>query len=186
MLKLHPGMKTVNVIYKHLPDRVQRYPQVLLHECDEAIVSLDRLMPYKPIVAEGSVLVERGDFAVWFIFPNAWYDTGVVYDSIGRFKGYYCDILKPVERRPDGYETTDLFLDLWVFPDGRYVVLDREEFDEALKQGWLAKPVAERAENELQRLTEDVEKRSFPKPIVRRLGGLPEDARSLLEAIGKG
>ncbi|MEM2905571.1 MAG: DUF402 domain-containing protein, partial [Candidatus Bathyarchaeia archaeon] len=156
---------------------------VLLHECDEAIVSLAPMTPSQPIVVEGSVLVERGDVAVWFIFPNAWHDAGLVYDRERRFKGFYCDIMTPARRLPEGYEITDLFLDLWVFPDARYAVLDREEFTEALNNGWLPKNLAQRAEKELLSLIEAVEERSFPQPILKELGVLPEEAGSLLEAL---
>jgi len=179
-------LKTIALLYRRLPNRVTRYRQVLLHEGDEAVVSLAPMTSPEPVVAEGFPLVRRGDLAVWFIFPHAWHDTGLVYDAARRFKGYYCDVITPARRIPEGYEITDLFLDLWVFPDRRYLILDREEFTQAVNQGWLSKPLAERAEAELHSLIRAVEEGSFPKPIVKRLGALPENAAGLVKALGEG
>lgn len=178
-------MKPITLLYRRLPRTVTRYRQLLLHECEVARVSLGLMAPSQPVVVDGQVLFKRGDVAVWFIFPEAWHDTGVVYDRQRRLKGYYCDILMPARRLSQGYELTDLFLDLWVFPDGRYVVLDREEFSEARENGWLSERLASRAEAELQTLIRNVETGEFPTAMVKKLGALPENAWDLLENLGE-
>ena len=60
------------------------------------------------------------------MFTGLWYDVGKVYNLNNEWTGYYCDILKPVKRsvdragKLDCFEITDLFLDLWINPDGTY------------------------------------------------------------------
>jgi len=48
----------------------------------------------------------------------------------GDLKGWYCNITKPAVVTEDELTFVDLALDLWVWPDMRYLVLDEDEFDE--------------------------------------------------------
>lgn len=78
----------------------------------------------------GYVRFEKGDvFYEWYYFDR-WYNVFQVYSEAGALKGWYCNVTKPA--RVDGDELTfvDLALDLWVWPDRRYLVLDEDEFDE--------------------------------------------------------
>ena len=78
---------------------------------------------------------------VWFVFTGLWYDVGKVYNLNNEWTGYYCDIMKPVKRRIsatgklDCFEITDMFLDLWINPDGTYEIQDEDEFEEAIQNG---------------------------------------------------
>ncbi|NIU73719.1 MAG: DUF402 domain-containing protein, partial [Gammaproteobacteria bacterium] len=70
------------------------------------------------------------------------------------FTGYYVNLIAPPEIRGGTWHMIDLFLDLWVEPQGRaYHVLDRDEFDEAVDRGWLDTATARRARQELAALT---------------------------------
>jgi hypothetical protein len=51
----------------------------------------------------------------------------------GDHLGYYVDVDTPIRKDNGEYYLTDLFLDLWVFPNGRYFELDRDEFEKSLK-----------------------------------------------------
>lgn len=71
--------------------------------------------------APEDTMVER----YWF---HRWYNVFALYDSAGALKGWYANLCTPI--RFDGKELvyTDLELDLWVWPDRRYLVLDESEF----------------------------------------------------------
>jgi predicted RNA-binding protein associated with RNAse of E/G family len=43
-------------------------------------------------------------------------------------KGWYCNIVRPARLEPEHIWSVDLALDLVVLPDGRWVVVDQEEF----------------------------------------------------------
>jgi predicted RNA-binding protein associated with RNAse of E/G family len=46
------------------------------------------------------------------------------------FTGYYANILTPVRfHSPLDWETTDLFLDVWLDADGSATLLDEDELD---------------------------------------------------------
>jgi len=69
----------------------------------------------------------------------------------------------------DWVELTDLFLDLWVSPDLRYNILDEEELEEALQNGWVTEQLYQKAKSELEKLVYKVEKGRFPPRLVRDL-----------------
>lgn len=78
----------------------------------------------------GYTVLEPGDLFVEFYYFDRWFNVFQIFAPDGRLKGWYCNIGTPA-RCEDGLLTyRDLALDLWAWPDGRYLVLDREEFEE--------------------------------------------------------
>jgi predicted RNA-binding protein associated with RNAse of E/G family len=77
------------------------------------------------------------------------------------------------------WETTDLFLDVWVDADGRVEILDRDEFDAALAAGWIDARTAARALSEAERLAHDARRGACPPAHVREWTA--ERAREVLE-----
>ena len=67
------------------------------------------------------------------MFADRWYDVDKVYNLQDQFAGDYCDIISPMTRTKTHFEITDLFLDMWVSPDGNYRILDEDEFESASK-----------------------------------------------------
>ena len=134
-------METVTLTYKRPPDRVNHFQQELLYFDAKVIVTSQRVNPSSPIVQNGETVLADDFAAIWFVFTDLWYDVGKVYNLDNEWTGYYCDILKPVERSVDAngkldrFEITDLFLDLWINPDGTYEIQDEDEFEEAVQKG---------------------------------------------------
>jgi len=75
--------------------------------------------------------LRRGDRFVETFYTDRGYNIFAVYASEdGRLKGWYCNITRPASIDAEGGDirAEDLALDLIVFPDGRSVALDEEEF----------------------------------------------------------
>jgi protein associated with RNAse G/E len=78
----------------------------------------------------GYVVFERGDVFFEYYYFDRWYNVFQIYSAEGVLKGWYCNVTAPA-RVDDGQLTfVDLALDLFVYPDRRFLVLDQEEFDE--------------------------------------------------------
>lgn len=156
-------METVTLTYKRPPDRVNHFQQQLLYIDDEVIVTSQRVRPSSPIVQNGETVLGDDFTAVWFVFTGLWYDVGKVYNLNNEWTGYYCDIMKPVKRSVDAtgkidcFEITDLFLDLWVNPDGTYQIQDEDEFEEAVQDGVINAELAKKAWNVMKTLIAEVE-----------------------------
>jgi len=182
-------LKLLIVSYRRLPKRVTRFPAMLLYESDEGIVSLNLLNPSKPLVVDGSTLLDKGYIGVWFVSTRECHNVGAIYDREKNFKGYYCDISTPIRLVPNGYEVTDFFLDLWVFPNGEHLILDQGEFNEAIKKGWLTEQQIKTAKAEIQNLINMVKSKQFPPSTIKELLILPkglEEITHKLERLRKG
>ncbi len=156
-------METVTLTYKRPPDRVNHFQQELLYLDDDVVVTSQRVKPSSPIVQNGATVLGDDFAAVWFVFTGLWYDIGKVYNLDNEWTGYYCDVLKPVKRRVNAagklecFEITDLFLDLWVNPDGTYEIQDEDEFEEAIQNGAIDAELERKAREVLNTLIAKVE-----------------------------
>ena len=117
------------------------------------------------------MIADTGFMVVWFIYRNRWYDIGKFYDRAGRHVGYYCDILKPSHKlllnSTRTATLTDLFLDLWITPRGAYYVLDEDEMQDAIRNGYVSTTLARAARKHLATLIHRVEQDRFPPKHVR-------------------
>ena len=170
-------MKQIELIYTRLPDKVSHFKQKLIYFDETVIVTQQNINISKPLIVGDNVVLDDDYTALWFIFPGKWYDIGKIHNLAGSPTGYYCDIISPMKRlEPEStefvfsVEITDLCLDLWVCTDGSYQVLDEDEFEVAVKNGWVDESLAQKAQRELNKLIQLVKGGRFPPEVVERFG----------------
>ncbi|MDQ7829029.1 MAG: DUF402 domain-containing protein [Armatimonadota bacterium] len=154
------------------PPGDRRTLEGLLLEADERMLVLAHpLSPRRPVVVRGETVLQAGDWAVWFLFQGEPFDVGRIYRPDGTWTGYYADVLEPVRWRGRDPATlaplVDLFLDLWVSPEGDWTVLDEEEFAQAVAAGALTPAQAGHARRVLADLQARTARGAFPPPVVR-------------------
>jgi protein associated with RNAse G/E len=89
-----------------------------------------------------------------------------VYSKDGSLKGWYCNITHPAKVDHTELTFVDLALDLWVWPDMRYLVLDEDEFSELEASTYSAEDVRG-ARSALAELIERTEGGTLPgRPFV--------------------
>lgn len=72
----------------------------------------------------------RGDPFVEIYYFDRWYNVFEVHDrDDGRIKCWYCNVTMPATWEGGEIAYVDLALDLFVYPDGRQLVLDEDEFE---------------------------------------------------------
>jgi uncharacterized protein len=104
------------------------------------------------------ILLGKDDRFVETFYSDRWYNVFELYDrDDGRLKGWYCNIGHPAVIQDGTVSYRDLALDLLVYPDGRQLVLDEDEF-EALE---LTKPVRKEALAALEALQREFGARVF-------------------------
>lgn len=82
---------------------------------------------------------------------------------------WYCDIIEAdYDSEKDILTTTDLLVDLKIYPDGTHEVLDVEELDEAIEEKLITEEQKQDALNKLNELLKIVEEKKFPP--MRELG----------------
>lgn len=85
----------------------------------------------------------------------------------GSLLGHYSDIGEPViQLSPTDFQMTDLFLDLWLFPDGRLLELDWDEFEEAIEQKVITTAQADLARKIMRRLVGEIERGIYPSRYI--------------------
>jgi predicted RNA-binding protein associated with RNAse of E/G family len=76
------------------------------------------------------LVLRRGDRFVETYFDNRWYNIYEIFDrGGGGRKAWYCNIGRPATIQDNLVSYQDLALDLLVYPNGRQIVLDEDEFD---------------------------------------------------------
>ena len=158
----------VRIHYLRPPDRREIFTQRLLLDTPEVKITLAEAVPFDPpIRILGEVALEAGSDAVWFTFPDLWHDIGRFHRADDEFTGIYANILTPPIFHPDGeWETTDLFLDIWVNPEGHLSILDADQLREAEAEGWVSEDQAKRARDEVAWIKGEFDAGRWPPPIV--------------------
>lgn len=116
----------------------------------------------------GRNVLEPGAPIIWFTFEGAWHDIGRFHTADGTFTGYYANVIKPVTiHNSENWECTDLYLDLWLGPDGAATVLDEDEFQLALTTGSIDVHTAQRARIEVEQVFAAATAGAWPPAIAR-------------------
>lgn len=80
--------------------------------------------------------------------------------------GYYSDIALPIRKVQDGYELVDLFLDIWLKPDGTLLELDLDEFQAAISEGLLTEEQQRVASAAFERLKHEARQGIYPQKYI--------------------
>jgi uncharacterized protein len=120
-----------------------RYSGKILHRWPDAALIEARFN--RSDLSFHGITFRQGDRFVEMYYANHWYNIFEIHDlDDDRIKGWYCNVCRPAEFQEDQIAYVDLALDLLIFPDGRQLILDEDEFeglklDEALRvQAWTA------------------------------------------------
>lgn len=117
-------------VRKRLPDGTIKieYRGTLRQRTDE-FISIDTGWSREPLDL-GYVLFEPEDKWIETFYLHRWYNLFRISSSDGILKGLYINITRPPEIMDDTIIWEDLALDIWVKPDGSYLVLDEDEFED--------------------------------------------------------
>ena len=76
------------------------------------------------------LVFKRNDRFVEPYLIGHWFNIYEIHDrDTANIKGWYCNVTRPPLIQPDQITYDDLALDLLVYPDGRRIVLDEDEFE---------------------------------------------------------
>lgn len=128
---------------------------------DESPLRL-RIEPQTPVRnRDGTVWASDYQVEVYF-HPEHWYNVFLLRKSTG--VEWYCNVASPPRFDSGKGEVyfVDYDLDVYVYADGNYKVLDREEFEENAQTMNYPPEIREKAEQALQALIVAVKERRAP------------------------
>jgi predicted RNA-binding protein associated with RNAse of E/G family len=159
----------VRLVYHRPPDRTDVFEQELVAvEGGCHITLLENAQIRQPMRIGDRVVLENGAPIVWFTFEGAWHDIGRFHNASGEFTGYYANAIVPVTfHDAHSWECTDLFLDVWLGPDGVAVLLDEDELEAATRDGTIDEATADRARVEAAQIMAAAAAGVWPPLITR-------------------
>ncbi|MEI7988130.1 MAG: DUF402 domain-containing protein [Chloroflexota bacterium] len=111
------------------------------------------------------ILLKNNDRFVEIFYTNKWYNIFEIHDrDDDELKGWYCNIGFPAQMEDGVLSYRDLALDLLVYPDGRQLILDEDEFD-VLPLDSTLRIKARQALEELQILFQDLKNEGSNKVL---------------------
>jgi len=164
-------MNTIKLRFVRLPNDVNLWTHEFMYQDKEVIVSKFKFEELKSAFKiKDKAVVENDYTGICYEFLNKGFEIIKVLDLNNKLTGYYCNINRYPKMFDGGYEVVDLFLDVWVFPDLEYVVLDEDELEEAFEKGWIKEEDKKFAEKVLENLIKDLKVKDFPPKIVGEVG----------------
>jgi uncharacterized protein len=123
-----PSNPTIIIKQNHTGQEQWRYDGVVV-ERDATHVLIEARFDREKVDL-GYVVFYRGDRFLEHYYGDRWYNVYEVHAAEDdRLKGWYCNFTRPARIQADAIRYDDLALDLWVYPDRRTLVLDRDDFD---------------------------------------------------------
>jgi hypothetical protein len=117
------------VIFKHNPagELMFRYEGKLLQSSqNEILVEAFFGLEGRSIV---DIPLKKGDRFLETYYTDRWFNIYEIHDrDTDQLKGWYCNIASPAAIDAGELTFRDFALDLLVYPDGRQLVLDEDEF----------------------------------------------------------
>ncbi len=130
----------------HRGARRDRFVEELLADGDDLKIALHVLDgSFPPTRLDGRHTLSAGWLLVWYLFPGRSYEIGAFHDRLGRFRGYYTNLIRPARFSPGSWVVEDLFVDVWQPVGGEPVVLDEADLAEAEARGEMDRIEAEGA-----------------------------------------
>lgn len=77
-------------------------------------------------------------FLTYYFVKNG-YTISKVFTKTGEFQYYYCDLMEMQQTGNLRYVMVDLLLDLIIYPDGKYHIVDLDEFADSIEKGEITK-----------------------------------------------
>ena len=104
-----------------------RYPAEVVERFNNGV----RLQAFwrNPVKDLGYIRFEPGDRFTEYFYADRWFNIFDISSAQGVRKGWYCNVAAPAVVLADRIEQIDLYLDVWVDPQGRPLILDEDEFE---------------------------------------------------------
>lgn len=96
---------------------------------------------------------EEGDVAETTFVEGRWWYPTVYRSAEDAYKGTYVNVGTPVELYPRCVRYVDLYVDVIKDPDGEIRIVDEDELQAAVREGWVDKPLADRARSVADAIT---------------------------------
>lgn len=107
-------------------------------------------------------LIPRGTRSVEYFWPDRWYNIFRFLTPDGNLRNWYCNINMPPRFSGNTLDYVDLDIDIVVWPDMTFKLLDKDEFEENAEKFDYPSEIIQNVENAIAELYSMIKSRSFP------------------------
>ena len=107
-------------------------------------------------------LIKKGTVSFEFYWLDRWYNIFRFHEPDGTLRSYYCNITMPPTLADGVLDYVDLDIDVIVWPDNRYEVLDMDDFEQNKVKFGYPKDVLKKTEESLAEVITLIEKGELP------------------------
>jgi protein associated with RNAse G/E len=113
-------------------------------------------------------IIRRGTLSYEFYWLDRWYNVFRFHEPDGSLRNFYCNVNAPPVFADGILDYVDLDIDVLVWKDFKYKVLDLEEFEANCLRYNYSAMVIEKARKSLDELINMINKRLFPFDFVEK------------------
>jgi uncharacterized protein len=106
--------------------------------------------------------IKKGTVSYEYYWRDRWYSIFRFHEPSGSLRNFYCNINMPPRFENGVLDYIDLDIDVVVWPDFSYVILDRDDFEQNASLLNYSSEVKEKVEATLNELLELIESRYLP------------------------
>jgi protein associated with RNAse G/E len=108
--------------------------------------------------------IQRGTTSYEYYWLDRWYNIFRFHDPNGEFRNFYCNISMPAVFENGVLDYVDLDIDVLVWPDSSYEILDKEEYEENVIKFGYAQDTRFNAATALADIISAIENNKLPLP----------------------
>lgn len=108
-------------------------------------------------------LIEKGTISYEYYWLDRWYNIFRFHTPDGNLRNFYCNISMPPRFADDVLDYVDLDIDVLVWPDGRHVVLDLDDYQVSCRTLGYPPEVKDKVEETLQVLLQKIKATDLPE-----------------------
>ena len=153
--------ETITVNSRRYDGSIRRSWTCELVEVNSKIISLIGVFDQE-IDHEHLGTLRKGTISHEFFPLDAWYNVFRFHEPDGKFRNFYCNISMPPTFENGVLDYVDLDIDLVVWPDLNYKILDVREFEENVVRYRYPDSLVSKAYDTVAELTTLLKTRSFP------------------------
>jgi hypothetical protein len=151
----------IQVVSKNFDgSKVKTWPAYILEQTQSLLV-LEAAFPHTVNHPQIGV-IEQGAVSIEYYWFDRWHNVFKFLDSAGSLRNYYCNINLPPQFANRTLTYVDLDLDVLIYPDFTFKILDEDEFMENAARFSYPAALVTAARNSLQALIDSVTARGFP------------------------
>ena len=152
---------SVQVQHVKLSGRVFLLGEATIRELSGSRLHFQRTLKRDGIYDGLRVPKKAGDKAVTEAEIGSWTLKTRYYSPEGKYKGTYININTPIELYPNAIRYVDLEVDICLWPDNTYKILDMEKLESALNKGWISRALYEAVKQKVEEIVQQLNGQGF-------------------------